>query len=170
MNTNRSIRQNIVSMLLLSFLISSAALMLSAQVGGEAKKKGGKKGPGPVSTAPYDVWTMEQLAKPGNLGNFGNYTCSVQRRNVGAAPETHTNFSHILIFTSGSGSVNLGGEIVAGPDGKKIVQGGDRRKIVVGDVYRMALNTAHWVIPDPDSSITYFVCNLYATPPTPPTP
>jgi hypothetical protein len=67
----------------------------------------------------------------------------------------------VLIFTSGSGSVNLGGEIVAGPDGKKIVQGGERRKIVVGDVYHMAVKTPHWVIPDAGSSITYFVCNLY---------
>ncbi len=41
------------------------------------------------------------------------------------------------------------------------MQGGERRKIVVGDVYHMAVKTAHWVIPDAGSSITYFVCNLY---------
>jgi hypothetical protein len=156
------IGQNIAAILLVSFLISSAALVLSAQ---GAKKKSGKRAPQPVSTEPYDIWTMQALTNPGRLGNFGTHSCSVQRRDVGAAPETHNNFTHILIFTSGSGSVNLGGEIVDGPDGKKIVQGGDRHKIVVGDVYRMGLNTAHWVIPDPGSSITYFVCNLFVATP-----
>ena len=165
MNTKRKIRQNIGRILLLGFLVAFAALFVSAQVGTETKKKGGKKGPAPLSTTLYDVWTMEQLAKPGNLGNYGNHACSVQRRNVGAAPETHDNFAHVLIFTSGSGNVNLGGEIVDGPDGKKTVQGGDRRKIVVGDVYHMPVKLAHWVIPDADSSITYFVCNLYTTAP-----
>lgn len=165
MNTNRKIRQNIGRILLLGLLVSFAALFVSAQVGTETKKKGGKKGPAPLSTTLYDVWTMEQLAKPGNLGNYGNHACSVQRRDVGAAPESHDNFAHVLIFTSGSGNVNLGGEIVDGPDGKKIVQGGDRRKIVVGDVYHMPVKLAHWVIPDAGSSITYFVCNLYTTAP-----
>jgi mannose-6-phosphate isomerase-like protein (cupin superfamily) len=159
MKAKGKVRQNIATILLLGCLVSSSALIVSAQ---EAKKKGGKREPAPVSTAPYDVWTMQELAKPGRLGNFGDYSCSVQRRDVGAAPEAHTNFTHILIFTSGTGAVNLGGEIVAGPDGKKIVQGGDRLKIVVGDVYRMGLNTVHWVIPDAGSSITYFVCNITA--------
>ena len=143
-------------------LALSAGLLVSAQVGNEAKK-GGKKQPPPLDTAPYEVWTMEQLAKPGSLGNYAapHHECSVQQRNVGAAPESHDNFAHVLIFTSGSGSVNLGGEIVTGPDGKKTVQGGERRKVVVGDVYHMAVKTPHWVLPDPGTSITYFVCNLY---------
>ena len=165
MNTNRSIRQNVGTILLLGFLLSFTALFVSAQVGTETKKKGGKKGPAPLSTTPYDVWTMEQLTKPGNLGNYGNHACSVQRRDVGAAPESHDNFAHVLIFTSGSGNVNLGGEIVDGPDGKKTVQGGDRRKIVAGEVYHMPIKLVHWVIPDAGSSITYFVCNLYLNAP-----
>jgi hypothetical protein len=164
MNTN-VIGARIAGLLLLGLVVSSAALFLSAQVGSDTKSdtKKAKKEPPPLNTAPYEVWTMEQLAKPGFLGRYENphHDCSVQRRNVGAAPESHDNFAHVLIFTSGSGNVNLGGEIVAGPDGKKIVQGGERRKIVVGDVYHMAVKTPHWVIPDPGSSITYFVCNLY---------
>jgi mannose-6-phosphate isomerase-like protein (cupin superfamily) len=141
-------------------------LAVLAQGPGETGKKGGKKAPPPLSTSVYDVWTMEQLAKPGNLGNYAspNHSCSVQRRDVGAAPEAHDNFAHVLIFTSGSGNVNLGGNIVDGPDGKKTVQGGDRRKVVVGEVYHIPVKVAHWVIPDAGSSITYFVCNLYTTP------
>ena len=158
-------KMNIARLLLLGFMVSFTALSVSAQV--SETKKAGKREPAPISTTPYEVWTMEQLAKPGSLGNYANpnHECSVQRRNVGAAPETHDNFAHVLIFTSGSGSVNLGGEIVAGADGKKTVQGGERKKIVVGDVYHMAIKTPHWVIPDAGSSITYFVCNLYTVAP-----
>lgn len=161
MTTKTEVRTIIASLSVLGLVVLSAALLVSAQTGGDTKKA--KKQPPPLDTAAYEVWTMDQLTKPGFLGRYESphHDCSVQRRNVGAAPESHTNFAHVLIFTSGSGSVNLGGEIVAGPDGKKIVEGGERRKIVVGDVYHMAINTPHWVIPDPGSSITYFVCNLY---------
>ena len=148
-------RTNITKLLLLGCLVAATALTLSAQ------GRGGR-GPAPLSTTKYDVWTVAQLATPGNLGNYGNHSCSVQRRDVGAAPESHDNFSHVLIFTSGSGNVNLGGEIVDGPDGKKIVRGGDRRKVVIGEVYHIPLKGAHWVLPDAGSSITYFVCNIYA--------
>jgi mannose-6-phosphate isomerase-like protein (cupin superfamily) len=141
-------------------LVSAGAIPALAQAAGNAKK-GGKGAPAPLSTSIYDVWTMEQLAKPGNLGNFGNHSCSVQRRDVGAAPEAHDNFAHIMIFTSGTGSFQVGGEIVDGPEGKKIVRGGEQRKIVVGEVYHLPIKTAHWVIADPGSSVTYFVCNLY---------
>jgi hypothetical protein len=161
MMTKFKIRPNAARLLLLGLLLSAAALFVSAQVGSETKKA--KKEPPPLDTAAYEVWSMEKLAQPGFLGRYDSphHDCSVQRRNPGAAPESHDNFAHVLIFTSGSGSVNLGGEIVTGPDGKKIVQGGERRKIVVGDVYHMAIKTPHWVIPDAGSSITYFVCNLY---------
>ena len=165
MKMKNEIRAVIATLLVLGSVVFCAALLVSAQTGSDTKKA--KKEPPPLNTAPYEVWTMEQLAKPGSLGNYANpnHECSVQRRNVGAAPETHDNFAHVLIFTSGSGSVNLGGEIVAGADGKKTVQGGERKKIVVGDVYHMAIKTPHWVIPDAGSSITYFVCNLYTVAP-----
>lgn len=142
-------------------LALSAAMLVSAQSGNDTKKA--KKQPPPPNTAPYESWTMEELAKPGYLGNYTNprRECSVQRRNVGANPESHDNFAHVLIFTSGSGEVSLGGEIVTGPDGKKTVKGGEKRKIHLGDVYHMATKTVHWVLPDPGTSITYYVCNLY---------
>lgn len=147
---------------LLGLSLGAAMFVLGqAPAPGGAEKK--KKEPPPINRAPYEVWTMQQLANPQYLGNYvePHQECSVQRRNPGAAPESHPNFAHILIFTSGEGDVNLGGEIVTGPDGKKIVQGGERRKIVIGDVYHMAINMPHWVLPNPNSSITYFVCNLY---------
>ena len=116
-------RVNIARRIILGSLIATSAVSLSGQAG---------RGTPPVlSTAPYDIWPAEQLAKPGSLGNFGHYSASIQRRNVGAAPETHDGFSHFLMFTSGEGDVILGGQIVDGPDGKKVIKGGDTHKIVL---------------------------------------
>ena len=102
----------------------------------------GQRGtPRPLSTDPYNIWKADQLSKPGQLGNFGHYSASIQRREVGAAPETHDGFSHFLMFTSGEGNVTLGGQIVDGPDGKKIVKGGETHKIVLGEMYHIPIKT-----------------------------
>jgi mannose-6-phosphate isomerase-like protein (cupin superfamily) len=145
-------RVNIARRIILGSLIATSAVSLSGQ--------GGRGTPQPLSTTPYDIWTATQLATPGNLGNYGHYTASVQRRNVGAAPETHDGFSHFLMFTSGEGNVILGGQIVDGPDGKKIIKGGDTHKIVLGEMYQIPIKTPHQVVPNPGSSITYWVTNI----------
>src|SRR3954465_2591758 len=122
---------------MLGLVLATSALSLSAQ---------GAPAP-PLSTAPYDRWKMEQLTTPGTPGNFGSHTASIQRRDVGAAPETHTNFAHFMMFTSGKGNFTVGGQIVQGADGKKTVKGGDTHPIVIGEMYHIPLNTAHWVVP-----------------------
>lgn len=115
----------------------------------------------------YTIWSVDQLSKPGSLGNYGHYRASVQRREVGSAPEVHTDFAHVLIFTSGEGNVVFGGQIVDGPDGKKVVQGGESLKVVLGAVYHIPANTVHWVVPIPGTSITYWVTNINAPPAKP---
>jgi hypothetical protein len=145
-------RVNIASRLILCSLMATSGISLSAQRG--------RGTPPPLSTAPYDIWPAEQLATPGRLGNFGHYSASIQRRDVGSAPETHDGFSHFLMFTSGEGNVILGGQIVDGPDGKKIIKGGDTHKIVLGAMYHIPIKTAHWVVPNPGSSVTYWVTNI----------
>ena len=146
-------RVNIVRGIFLCFLIAATAGSVAAQ-------ERGRGTPPPVSTDPYNIWPAKQLSTPGRLGNYGHYSASIQRREVGAAPETHTGFSHFLMFTSGEGSVILGGQIVDGPDGKKIIKGGDTHKIVLGEMYHIAINTAHQVVPNPGSSVTYWVTNI----------
>ena len=115
------IRVIVASLLGLGLLVLSPALLVSAQTGSDTNKKA-KKEPPPLDTAPYEVWTMEQLAKPGFLGRYDapHQECSVQRRNEGAAPESHDNFAHVLIFTSGSGNVNLGEKSSPGQMGRKL--------------------------------------------------
>jgi mannose-6-phosphate isomerase-like protein (cupin superfamily) len=140
-----------------------AAFVVSAlMVGGVAHltAQGGRGKPQPLSTSPFDMWSGDKLVTPGSLGNFGHYSASIQRRNPGAAPETHTGFSHFLMFTSGEGMFTLGGEIVDGPDGKKTVKGGTTEKIVLGAMYHIPINTVHWVVPNAGSSVTYWVTNI----------
>jgi mannose-6-phosphate isomerase-like protein (cupin superfamily) len=144
-------RVNTARRLLLCSLMVTSVVCLSAQRGGT---------PPPLNTDPYNVWPAAQLSKPGSLGNFGHYSASIQRREVGAAPETHDGFSHFLMFTSGEGNVTLGGQIVDGPDGKKIVKGGDTQKIVLGAMYHIPIKTVHWVVPNAGSSVTYWVTNI----------
>jgi mannose-6-phosphate isomerase-like protein (cupin superfamily) len=148
-------RANTIGGLLLSFVIVASVVPASAQ-----EPQRGRGTPPPISTDPYNIWPSKQLSTPGRLGNYGHYSASIQRREVGAAPETHTGFSHFLMFTSGEGSVILGGQIVDGPDGKKMIKGGDTHKIVLGEMYHIPINTAHQVVPNAGSSVTYWVTNI----------
>jgi mannose-6-phosphate isomerase-like protein (cupin superfamily) len=134
-------------------------LLLASSISAAAQERG-RGTPPPLSTDPYNIWPAKQLSTPGRLGNYGHYSASIQRRDVGAAPETHTGFSHFLMFTSGEGNVILGGQIVDGPDGKKIIKGGDTHKIVLGEMYHIPINTPHQVVPNPGSSVTYWVTNI----------
>jgi mannose-6-phosphate isomerase-like protein (cupin superfamily) len=133
--------------LCLCFVMAASVVSLSAQRGGGT--------PQPLSTSPFDIWTAEQLAKPGRLGNYGHYSASIQRRDATSAPETHDGFSHFLMFTSGEGNMILGG-----PDGKKTIKGGQTQKIVLGQMYHIPIKTAHWVVPTGGGAVTYWVTNI----------
>ncbi len=111
-------RAKIAGGFLLCFVLAAGVGPAAAQ-----EPQRGRGTPPPLSTDPYNIWPAKQLSTPGRLGNYGHYSASIQRRDVGAAPETHTGFSHFLMFTSGEGNVILGGQIVDGPDGKKVIKG-----------------------------------------------
>jgi mannose-6-phosphate isomerase-like protein (cupin superfamily) len=148
-------RAKIAGGFLLCFVLAAGVVPAAAQ-----EPQRGRGTPPPLSTDPYNIWPAKQLSTPGRLGNYGHYSASIQRRDVGAAPETHTGFSHFLMFTSGEGNVILGGQIVDGPDGKKVIKGGDTHKIVLGEMYHIPINTAHQVVPNAGSSVTYWVTNI----------
>ncbi len=148
-------RAKIAGGFLLCFVLAAGVVPALAQ-----EPQRGRGTPPPLSTDPYNIWPAKQLSTPGRLGNYGHYSASIQRRDVGAAPETHTGFSHFLMFTSGEGNVILGGQIVDGPDGKKVIKGGDTHKIVLGEMYHIPINTPHQVVPNAGSSVTYWVTNI----------
>jgi hypothetical protein len=150
-------RSNIAGGFLICFVLAAGIGSAAAQ---EPAPQRGRGTPPPLSTDPYNIWTAKQMATPGRLGNYGHYSASIQRRDVGAAPETHTGFSHFLVFTSGEGNVILGGQIVDGPDGKKVIKGGDTHKIVLNEMYHIPINTPHQVVPNAGSSVTYWVTNI----------
>ena len=104
-------RANIAGGFLLCFVLAAGVGSAVAQ-----EPQRGRGTPPPLSTDPYNIWPAKQMSTPGRLGNYGHYSASIQRRDVGAAPETHTGFSHFLVFTSGEGNVILGGQIVDGAD------------------------------------------------------
>jgi mannose-6-phosphate isomerase-like protein (cupin superfamily) len=142
------------------FVLVSLLALTAVCIAAQARGQGGRGTPQPLSTDPYNIWSGQQLTTPGNLGNYGHYSASIQRRAVGAAPETHDGFSHFLMFTSGEGNFILGGQIVDGPDGKKMIKGGDTQKIVVGAMYHVPIKTPHQVVPNPGTSVTYWVTNI----------
>jgi mannose-6-phosphate isomerase-like protein (cupin superfamily) len=149
-------RVNLFGLVFLSCVLAASVAPVSAQERGR-----GRGTPPPLSTSPYDIWTAEQLAQPGRLGNYGHYSASIQRRDANSAPETHDGFSHFLMFTSGEGDMILGGDIVDGPDGKKTIKGGKTIKIVLGQMYHIPIKTAHWVRPaTPSGAVTYWVTNI----------
>ena len=137
-------------------LLAFGVVCLAAQAQGQ----GARGTPPPLNTDPFNIWSGQKLTTPGSLGNFGHYSSSIQKRDVGAAPETHDGFSHFLMFTSGEGNFILGGQIVDGPDGKKIIKGGDTQKIIVGAMYHIPIKTPHQVVPNPGTSVTYWVTNI----------
>ena len=147
-------RVNIATGLILCSLLAVSVVSISGQRGG------GRGTPQPLSTTPFDLWTADQLAKPGSLGRYGHYSASIQRRDANSAPEIHEGFSHFLMFTSGEGTFILGGEIVDGPDGKKTIKGGKTHKIVLGQMYHVPIKTAHWPVASPGGAITYWVTNI----------
>jgi mannose-6-phosphate isomerase-like protein (cupin superfamily) len=134
-----------------------SCLVIAASVVSVSAQRGT---PPPLSTSPFDVWSADELAKPGRLGNYGHYSASIQRRDANSAPETHAGFSHFLMFTSGEGNMILGGDIVDGPEGKKVIKGGKTIKIVLGQMYHIPINTAHWVVPTGGGAVTYWVTNI----------
>lgn len=149
-------RLNTATRFVLFALMVSGVVCLAVQAQGQ----GGRGTPPPLSTDPYNIWSGAQLTTPGSLGNYGHYSASIQKRDVGAAPETHDGFSHFLMFTSGEGNVILGGQIVDGPDGKKMIKGGNTSKIVIGAMYQIPIKTPHQVVPNPGTSVTYWVTNI----------
>ena len=129
-------------------LLATSVLFLSAQA------------PSPSDAGRHERWTLAEMSQPRRLGDYGTHNASVQRREPGAAPETHPGYSHILMFTGGSGSFTLGGTIVDGPDGKKVIRDGETQPIVLGAVYHIPFNVAHQVVADPGQAVTYFVTSI----------
>ena len=146
--------------LTLLFAIAAAA-PLSAQSGGFVYFPSSKlKGYSSTLKAKADPKTgigMEQL------GNYGNYTSMVARRDRNGEPEVHADWNDIFIVQEGEGTLLYGGKVEGGHDtqpgetrGGKIV-GGSTQRLGPGDVAVIPAGMPHQSNVASGKTFTYVV-------------
>jgi mannose-6-phosphate isomerase-like protein (cupin superfamily) len=101
-----------------------------------------------------------------NLGNWGaDHALMVHREGTGSA-ELHERDADVIVVISGAGTLIIGGTMpgskptapgeVRGPS----IDGGDRQKIGPGDILHIPPKTAHQVVLEPGTQITYFTLKV----------
>jgi len=128
--------------------------------------------------AGFGQWTDAQLkdiaknikvdqTKAGNnrFANYGNHSIMEVRREGDGEAEVHDTQADIMVITSGSGDLILGGTVVEGRNtgngetrGKSIT-GGTTKKLAVGDVVHVPAKIPHQVLTH-GKNITYVVVKV----------
>lgn len=100
------------------------------------------------------------------IGDFGNhYALAVYREGSGEA-EFHENEADLMFISTGSGTLIVGGTIpdmrqtAAGEQRGSKIDGGARQKLTPGDVVHVPSKTAHQVLLDPGTRLTYFIMKV----------
>ena len=130
--------------------------------------------------AGYKYWSaaeLKSMSKPlsnkgdnktsnENLGNFGpDHAMMIHREGSGLA-ELHELEADVIVVVSGAGTLIVGGTMpeskatapgeVRGPS----IDGGERQKIAPGDILHIPSKTAHQVLLEPGTQITYFTLKV----------
>jgi mannose-6-phosphate isomerase-like protein (cupin superfamily) len=101
-----------------------------------------------------------------NLANWGaDRALMVHREGTGSA-ELHETEADVIVVVSGAGTLIVGGTMqggkttapgeVRGPS----IDGGERQKIGTGDILHIPPKTAHQVLLEPGTQITYFTLKV----------
>jgi mannose-6-phosphate isomerase-like protein (cupin superfamily) len=130
--------------------------------------------------AGYKYWSaaeLKGLAKPlsnkvddktwlENLANFGPDRALMVHREGSGAAELHETESDVIVVVSGAVTLIVGGTMpgskttapgeVRGPS----IDGGVRQKIGPGDILHIPPKTAHQVLLEPGTQITYFTLKV----------
>jgi len=100
------------------------------------------------------------------IGDFGNhYALAVHREGTGDA-ELHENDADLMFISSGSATLVIGGSIkdskqtAPGEQRGPSIVGGSKQKLAPGDVVHVPSKTAHQVMLDPATQITYLVVKV----------
>jgi mannose-6-phosphate isomerase-like protein (cupin superfamily) len=101
-----------------------------------------------------------------NLGNFGADHATMVHREASGRAELHKKEADVMVVVSGAGTLIIGGTMpgarpttpdeVRGPS----IDGGERQKIAPGDILHIPPKTAHQVLLDPGTQITYFTLKV----------
>jgi len=115
---------------------------------------------------PSDLGGKRTKAAIEQVGDRGNYTYAVLRRDETGEPEVHANWADIFVVEEGSGSVLTGGQVKGGREisqgerrGGEIVAG-TRQKIAAGDMLIIPAGIPHQVLVAPGSFVTYLVIKI----------
>ncbi len=100
------------------------------------------------------------------LGNFGNFTSMVARRDQNGEPEVHADWNDIFIAQDGEATLIHGGKVEGGHEtapgetrGGKIV-GGKEQKLAAGDMAIIPAGMPHQTNPTPGKPFTYMVIKV----------
>ena len=100
------------------------------------------------------------------LGNQGNFTFMVARRDQHGEPEVHANWNDIFIAQDGEATLLYGGKVEGGREtqpgetrGGKIV-GGAAQKLAAGDMAVIPAGMPHQTNVDAGKSFTYMVIKV----------
>lgn len=126
--------------------------------------------------AGFGQWTDAQLkdiaknikvdqTKAGNnrFANYGNHSIMEVRREGDGEAEVHDTQADVMLITSGTGELILGGTVVEGRNTApgetrgKSIKGGTTKKLVVGDVVHVPAKIPHQVL---THAITYVVVKV----------
>jgi mannose-6-phosphate isomerase-like protein (cupin superfamily) len=130
--------------------------------------------------AGYKYWSaaeLKSMSKPlankgdhdtsnENMGNWGtDHALMIHREGSGLA-ELHETEADVIVVVSGAGTLIVGGTMpgskttapneVRGPS----IDGGERQKIAPGDILHIPPKTAHQVLLEPGTQITYFTLKV----------
>ena len=146
-------------------LLSAAAAQLPAQEGFVYWPGGKLKGYSSALKAKAAADKKGAVATE-QLGNKGNFTFMVARRDQNGEPEVHANWNDIFIAQDGEATLLYGGKVEGGREtqpgetrGGKIV-GGTAQKLAAGDMAVIPAGMPHQTNVDAGKSFTYMVIKV----------
>lgn len=133
-------------------------------------------GAGPAG---YKYWSASELQnlskqlskKPGKtsldeLAKFGSDRAVMVHRDASGMAELHETDADVIVVISGTGTVIVGGTMVAGKTTQagevrgRAIDGGERQKIAPGDILHIPRKTPHQVLLEPGTEISYFTLKV----------
>src|SRR5262249_29647911 len=100
------------------------------------------------------------------LGNFGNFTSMVARRDQNGEPQGHADWNDVFIAKDGEATLIYGGKVEGGHEttpgetrGGKIA-GGKEQRLAAGDMAIIPAGMPHQTNPAPGKPFTYMVIKV----------